>query len=138
MKKRNLLTVLAVCVAAIAVSVPSCKSPTGPQGSLSDVVFPAKNVAYGDQVQPCFDQACGLSGCHDAATRAGGLALDDWNDALLSDIGVIRAGNTTNSRLVWRIEGTKGLVRMPTGLPALNSNQINGLKQWILEGAKNN
>jgi hypothetical protein len=138
MKKRNLITMFAVSLAVIAILVPSCKSPTGPQGSLSDVVFPARNVKYGLQVQPCFDQACGVSGCHDVDTRAGTLALDSWSDAMLSDIGVIRAGDTVNSRLVWRIEGTKGLIRMPTGLPPLNSNQINGLKQWILEGAQNN
>ena len=47
--------------------------------------------------------------------------------------------DTTNSQLVWSIEATHGRPRMPPiGRTQLTTNQINGLKRWILEGAKNN
>ena len=114
----------------------SCKSSL-PVTPGDPIPFPTK-VSYSKDVQRLFDQTCALAGCHDAAAHAGTLALDSWSDALLSDTGVVIVGDTTNSRLVWRIEGTHSLKQMPADLPPLNANEIAGLKRWILQGAQNN
>jgi hypothetical protein len=116
-----------------------CKDSTT-DGSQDSIVFPASNVSYGKHVEPLFLRACAIPGCHtqESIADAGGLSLESYQDAFSVPL-VIIPKDTLNSRLVWSIEGAHGTVRMPPiGRPPLNTNQITGLKTWILEGAKNN
>ena len=70
---------------------------------------------------------------------ADGLSLENYQDAISSKPGVILPGDTTNSRLIWRIEGKHNTVPMPPlNRPSLTDNQKRGLKTWILENARNN
>jgi hypothetical protein len=103
---------------------------------LSKIVFPASGVSYGKHVEPLFLQGCAYTGCHDSETKAGDLNLETYYDAT-SKGGVIISNDTVHSVLIWRITG-KGGARMPLDRDALNSNQIKGLKTWIMEGARNN
>ena len=107
-------------------------------GGPIDIVFPASNISYGKYVQPLFDRGCAYSGCHAGDSPPDGLNLEDYQDALSSDLGVIIPNDTTNSRIIWSIQGTHGAQRMPPDRDPLTPNQIKGIKQWILEGAKNN
>jgi hypothetical protein len=66
------------------------------------------------------------------------LSLESYQEALSSKPGVIIPGDTTNSPLLCRVEGTRCGRRMPLDRTPLNLNQINGLRVWILEGAQNN
>jgi hypothetical protein len=108
---------------------------------LNNIVFPAK-VSYSGQVDPLFIEGCAFSGCHDATTAAqqgiGYPALDSYYDARESDPLIWIGGDTLRSHLVWGIEGKNGVARMPLNRPPLDTNQINGLKRWILQGAQNN
>jgi hypothetical protein len=54
--------------------------------------------------------------------------------------GIVDPGNIETSRMVWRIEGIGVELMPPIGslvLP-LTKNQVEGVKTWIKEGAKNN
>jgi hypothetical protein len=51
---------------------------------------------------------------------------------------VVIPGKPDQSILVFWIEGRVGTERMPPGSQALNQNQINGIRTWVAEGAKNN
>jgi hypothetical protein len=51
--------------------------------------------------------------------------------------GVVVPNDPGNSGLVMRIEGSIG-ARMPLNRNPLNQNQINGIRTWIAEGARNN
>ena len=117
----------------------SCKgsAPTGPGGSPSTIIFPANGVSYSAQVQPLFDQACNASGCHGNGTQTNALVLTSYGLAVLTLPGVVVAGKPDASTLVLRIQGSVG-ARMPPGSYPLNQNQINGIRTWIAEGAKNN
>ena len=115
----------------------ACENTVSGDGPI-DVVFPDTNVSYGGQVQPLFDRGCSFLGCHSADEPADGLSLESYQDALSSKIGVILPRDTANSRIIWRIEGTHGVRRMPLDRTPLNQNQINGIRRWILEGARNN
>ncbi|MFI5251914.1 MAG: hypothetical protein ACHQQQ_05705 [Bacteroidota bacterium] len=130
-------TLLFAILCILMVITYSCKD-TVSSPDTSGIVFPASNVSYGKNVEPLFLQACAFSGCHDTESRADQLSLDNYQDAISSKPGVIIAKDTTQSRLVWRIEGKYGLAPMPFQRPALTTNQITGLKKWILEGAQNN
>jgi len=124
-------------VLGAVLSGAGCKGsgPSGPDGSPSTIIFPASNVSYSAQVQPLFNQACNYSGCHDASTT--GLNLTSYGTAVLTIPGIVVAGDPDHSVLVLRIQGSVG-ARMPPGSFPLNQNQINGIRTWVHEGAKNN
>ncbi len=117
----------------------NCKdSISGSSGS--DIVFPDSNISYAKYVEPLFLSTCAIPGCHTEADmdNAGGISFETYQDALSVPL-IIIPKDTTNSQIVWSLEATHGRPRMPPiGRPALTNNQINGLKRWIWEGAKNN
>ena len=117
----------------------SCKgsAPTGPGGSPSTIIFPANGVSYSAQVQPLFDQACNASGCHGNGTQTNALVLTSYGAAVLTLPGIVVPKNPDGSTLVKRIQGSLP-PQMPPGTYTLNTNQINGIRTWIVEGAKNN
>ncbi len=140
-RARHLLTALAFLL--VVWLCWNCKDDISGQGT-ADIVFPDSNISYGRSVQPLFDRGCAFSGCHGADTfDERGYSLDTYQHAT-SRVGIIvpcfrnEACNPENSQLIRRVEGLDGLPRMPLYRPALSANQINGLKQWIREGAQNN
>lgn len=129
-------------VAGVLIAVSAacgCKgsAPSGPGGSPSTIIFPDHGISYSNQVQPLFDQACNFAGCHDAGQHESALVLTSYGLAVLTVPGVVVPGKPDNSTLVLRIQGSVG-ARMPPGQYPLNQNQINGIRAWIVEGAKNN
>lgn len=90
-----------------------------------------------------FTPNCALSGCHTATSAAGGLRLDEANSFV--DIFeqasteapasiLIIPGDADNSYLVQKIEGTAG-TRMPKDLPALSTEKIQAIRDWVTNGA---
>jgi hypothetical protein len=138
MKVQMSLPTIIFVMTLLALTV-SCKddNPTGPEGSPSNIVFPTSNVSYSQHVQPLFTQACALAGCHDAGTHPSPLKLTSWGEAVIAIPGVVVAGQPDQSTLVFRIEGRVGQ-RMPLNSNPLNQNQINGIRTWIAEGARQN
>ncbi len=121
--------------AVISLSVlSSCKDTSNPSSPIGNIVFPATNISYEKQVQPLFNIGCATTSCHDNESQKGNLDLSSYGLWKL-DPGVIIDGDTTNSRFIWCIEGRAGSPPMPPARP-LVQNQIQGLKRWIFEGAK--
>ncbi len=113
-------------------------NPIGPDGSPSNVIFPASNVSYGSQVQPLFNQACNFVGCHDDGDHTSPLKLTSYANVRYAMQQVVIPGKPEQSILVLRIQGTTAGERMPPNTNPLNQNQINGIRTWIAEGANNN
>lgn len=105
---------------------------------IDNVVIPDNNVSYNEYIQPLLNVKCGTSGCHDDANRAGDYSVSNWANVVIP--GIVDAGNVETSRLVWRIEGLGVELMPPIGsvIAPLTRNQIDGIKTWISEGAKNN
>lgn len=115
-----------------------CKDDTTDNGPI-DIVFPNSNVSYGKYVQPLFDRGCAFSGCHGADTfEFRGYSLDSYGNMMFGTYRVVLPTDPDNSILVRRIEGLDNKPRMPLDRTPLTTNQINGIKQWIREGAQNN
>ena len=98
-----------------------CTGATDP----NQIVFPATNVSYAQDIEPYFALACVQ--CHDIGDP---VDLSSW-------VG-IRAINVTTPK-----DTTSELVLVMYGNGAhgpisANDNQRQGIKQWVLEGAKNN
>ena len=132
MKWRFSLAVTSVFLSGILLFGFGCKDENP-----VDVEFPVSNVSFGIHVQPLFNQACALSGCHDDGTHESKLILTSHSGVMNAQLMVIIPGDPQNSTLVQRIEGRVGL-QMPLNRNPLNSNQITGIRAWIGEGARNN
>ncbi|MGB5872598.1 MAG: hypothetical protein WBG01_00785 [Bacteroidota bacterium] len=123
----------------VLLSVQGCKDEitSVPGESPSDIVFPVRDVSYLQHVQPLFNQACALSGCHDDGPHPSQLRLTSYQNLMFNSLQVVVRGEPDQSVLVFRIEGSLS-PRMPLNMNALNQNQINGIRTWIVEGALNN
>jgi len=123
---------------AVAMSLSSCKDEiTDP--NLNPIVFPDSNVSYSKHVDPLFQQRCAISGCHAGSSSQRGLDLfaPSYSSLINHQPRLVISGVSNNSLLLQRIDGRLA-PQMPYMSQPLNANQINGIKKWIDEGAKNN
>ncbi|TNE72956.1 hypothetical protein EP331_05825 [bacterium] len=92
---------------------------------------------FATEVQPILTTHC--VSCHGGTN---GVTLSSYASIMSStgsDLGkTVIAGDADNSPLVQVLEGTaNGIVRMPQGGAALSESQINSIRAWINDGAKN-
>ena len=99
------------------------------------------NVSFTNDVQPVFDQYC--TSCHPSSGNLDLTAANSYNQLVNVDASAysakrVIAGDPEQSVLYKKIDnsGTYGS-NMPLG-SSLSASQINMIKQWIEEGAKNN
>ena len=129
--KNILYLSVALAVSATIFFIAGCTGATSPD----QIVFPATNVSYSQQVEPYF--ALGCVTCHDVGNST--VDLSSWI-AIMDDLGVVvmlptkpPMGDTTASSLVLVMYGKE--LHSPI---SANDNQRQGIKQWVLEGAKDN
>ncbi len=134
---KNIFGILLFSVFILTAILTGCKDTvTGNQ--LDSVVIPSSNVSYSQYIQPIFNVKC--INCHGNGTTDGGINLTTWATTT-ADANVVFPGYPDNSSLVWAIEGQAGVSPMPpisSPYKALTQNQIQGVRTWIKEGAKNN
>jgi len=95
-------------------------------------------IFFNTQVLPIFISNCAISGCHDAASHKEGVVTTNY----LNIMKGISAGSLTNSKYYRSLVTTdsEGLMPRKPGTErgfSLPSDQINTIKNWILQGAKN-
>jgi hypothetical protein len=143
MKKniRLFLVSIIVLITLMLISY-SCKdSGTNPQDK--EFVLPDSNLTF-DDVGPMLLAKCGSnSGCHNPTDRAGGLDITNYQAIMLhrvqsefgSAILVIPGSGEASFLHQILLQNSLGVPRMPKDGPYLNSNNINGVRIWINEGA---
>jgi len=105
---------------------------------IDNVVIPSSNVSYSKYIQPVLNLKC--VNCHGVSETDGGVNLTTWANTTANS-NVVFPGYPDNSSLVNVIQGRAGFPPMPPlGSPyaAMNANQVQGVRTWIKEGAKNN
>ena len=114
----------------------SCKDQ---RPNTSNIVLPDSNLSYSHDIEPLFTQTCLGSQCHSGSAPAKGLDLTppSFSNLLNHVPRLVVSGAADNSLLVQRLNGQIAPV-MPSNQNPLTSNQINGIRQWIKEGAKDN
>lgn len=95
-------------------------------------------------VQEIFESSCGGVNCHISNQRSG-VRIDTYDNATNSEGDqygklVIQEGDAAGSPIVDKIESSNPEHgdRMPPGGPFLSSDEIDLIKEWINDGAKNN
>lgn len=97
--------------------------------------------------QTVFNASCAVSGCHIGGSAPRGLDLsegaarDNLVDVASDELPSFKRvdpGNPDDSYLVMKIEGDSRIEgqRMPLGRPALSSDQINLVRDWIVSLAE--
>jgi len=107
--------------------------------SLNTIEIPPSNISYSQHIQPILNVKCAVTGCHDAATSAGGYNMSDWSGTVT--IPFVIPNDPNNSLTVMTVTGQGGLPIMPpvnASILPMTDTEITGLKTWIKEGAKNN
>ena len=89
------------------------------------------NVKFSTTILPLLNVNCNTSGCHDAASVAGGWALNDYP-------GVKDVIDNGNGRFLNSIEQVNTSSPMPKGASKLSDCDINKIKAWMNAGAPEN
>lgn len=92
------------------------------------------NVCF-DDVLPIFKSSCAKAGCHDAITKQKGYVFDSYANIVKKDI---KPGNAAGSKVYKVLVENDEDDRMPGApYPRLLPAQIQLIKDWINQGAKN-
>ena len=109
-------------------------------------------VCFDVDIQPILSSNCAFSGCHAGTSPAQGQNLSD-GVAYANIVCVaanerpgmmrVRPFEPDSSYLVHKVQGTHGTVggsggRMPLGLTPLTTEQVDLIRAWITQGARNN
>lgn len=102
------------------------------------------NVSFSKEIQPILVRHCVL--CHSPQLKTGGVILDTYAHVFSSrylnrPTPFVIPGKSAESRLVIVTHTNNKSLRMPpeaTGLPPLNDEDIQMIRVWIDEGAKEN
>lgn len=93
------------------------------------------NVVYfQQQVLPILISNCAMSGCHDPVTKAEGIVLNTYAAVMASKS--VKAGKPFDSDLYESITDNDPDDRMPLGRAPLTAAQIEIIRKWIEQGAK--
>ena len=121
-----------LCVPCVALLV----------GGLLLAACAPRQVSYKSDVQPIIQQYC--LECHKAGGQgalASGLDMSTY-EALMKGTrygSIVKPGDSLSSVLIMLVEGRADpSIKMPHGKAALPKDKIEVLKQWVVQGAKNN
>ncbi|MEE2936743.1 MAG: DUF1549 domain-containing protein [Planctomycetota bacterium] len=96
-------------------------------------------ISFVKEIEPIFSQHC--YGCHQGAKQLGSYLMTDFDALLLGgETGepAIVPGKPDESHLVSQITPIDGHAEMPDEpFPALSKMEVDLIRQWITEGAKN-
>ncbi|MFT5724350.1 MAG: hypothetical protein ACI9JN_001469 [Bacteroidia bacterium] len=93
-------------------------------------------VYFVNDILPILSSNCAQSGCHDAITHEDDVILTDYDNIIKSDR--IRIGDASESDLYQVLLKSDPKKIMPPPPATLTPEQINAIRIWINQGAKNN
>jgi hypothetical protein len=137
--RKKLLSQIALALTPFAIVavlvIPSCKDE---RPNTTGYILPDSNLSYSRDIDPLFAQTCLGSQCHSGSSPAQNLNLEPPSYSKLQFyVPQLVVPRDTNSLLLQYLDG-RIFPRMPSNQNPLTLNQINGIKQWIKEGAISN
>ena len=88
-------------------------------------------ICFEGDVLPTFVSSCAKSGCHNAVSKEEGYVLDSYQNIVKKGL---KPGNANDSEIFEEIVSGD---MPPNGEPKLSAAQIELIRDWINEGAKN-
>lgn len=134
---KQIISSLILLIFFIIISYTSGCKDSVTASEVDNRVIPDSNVSYSTDIQPVFNLKCTNAGCHEDASRAGGISLTTCANTK-ADLLVVFPGEPDNSTLVLAVEGIGNYPMPPPGYPPLTPNQIKGIRTWVKEGAECN
>ena len=135
---KRIIFIISICIYFI-FNFGCTESGTEPQD-----ILPESGLNFNEHIYPLFSAKCSSrNGCHIISSPAAELVVTDYNEIITHFMNnapsepLIHLGDGENSPLyiVLIQDGYLGVPRMPKNGPYLNSNQYEGVKAWITEGA---
>lgn len=127
-----------VLLLSVPLVIVSCKNDT-----LNEVAGPVEDVSFMADIQPIFNGSCSGAGCHIESSQSG-VNLSTY-EQIMNSSGqqygreIVQAGEPDESPLVDKIEpNPQHGQRMPFSRNPLNDRQIQEIRIWIEEGARDN
>jgi len=117
---------LVSAVVQVIICVQGCtydKEALAPQSGCQ----PAANVSFSADVQPILRASC--FSCHGNGSSFGNVSCQTYDDV---------KGLANNGSLIGSISHAAGFTAMPINAPKLNDCNIDVVRTWVQEGAKNN
>ena len=155
MNKKSILLIISYGILIFSISLISCKHEIlvpadygykGPCNCPDDVVVPIPcnpdTVYFRNTILPFIQSSCGIpnqpgKGCHDGSPTSELDALISYSTIMCC--GYVKPGNANGSDMYEKITEPDPLDRMPPPpTPSLTQEQINLIKKWIDQGAKDN
>ena len=131
---------ISIILLSIFMVVACGDNPTEAQ---KEIVLPEKDLNFENHIKPLFLNKCASqSGCHSVFdVQNGALDLTDYLTVMNHFVGgtvpLVIPEQPDQSFLYNILRGSLlGIPRMPLDLPPLNSNNLNGVKTWISDGAE--
>ena len=130
-------------ILCIAFAYTSCKhelpagaDPNNPANTPStSSACSADSVYFQNAILPVIVSNCAMSGCHNTASHKEGIILETYTGVM----SLVRSGNPSGSKLVEIITTSSNSdIMPPPPMARLSTTQINDIKKWISQGAKNN
>jgi len=93
-------------------------------------------IYFQNTILPLVVSSCATTGCHDKATHREGIILVDYSSII--NTGKIKPGDPNDSHFFQSLTNDEDDLMPPPPFNPLNSDQIQMIRQWIVQGAKNN
>ncbi|MDE0735657.1 MAG: hypothetical protein OSB47_07530, partial [Pirellulaceae bacterium] len=131
LRSRTLLSIIFILSATCLVSpIQAAEEPA--KSTEND-----KHISYYDQIRPIFQRHC--QGCHQPAKPNGKYVMTSFDKLLAggeSESEAVIAGKPAASLLIDMINVEDGKAEMPKGKEPLATVEIDLIKLWITQGAK--
>lgn len=114
---------------------PKNQGPTPNDSTVTSTKCDKDTIYFVNEILPIFNSSCAQEGCHNAISKQDGVQLDNYSSIMST--GDVKPGKPNDSKVYEVIVTTKPGDKMPPN-GSLTQDQINKIKKWIEQGAKNN
>ena len=144
-----LKNLIPAAILALVLLIAGCGSDNNPTSGGSTGGGVKTDPSFAQDIQATFNnRGCTGAGCHGTSSASAGLILVS-GQAYGNLVNItstnespkkrVLPGDAANSYIVNKIEGTQSVGgRMPLNAAALSATDIQNIKNWINQGAKNN
>ncbi len=119
--------------------IPANGLPDDPGKELPELVesnCDSDTVYFQNTILPLVVSSCATTGCHDKASHKDGIILTDY--ASIIKTGEIKPGDPEDSEFFETLTDDGDDLMPPPPYNPLNTDQIQQIRTWITQGAKNN